>query len=582
MSAWILLSVPLAPLLAALLLFVLRSRVQALAPWLSLSVIPALLASVVSTTAFAPDILWQGALWAADNAVTRPWLAFTAALWGVATFYAGYSQRNDAGLIRFWLFWLTALSGNLLLIVAQDALSFYVGFSMMSLSAYGLVVHNGKPVARRAGRLYLQLAVLGEVLLLIGLALRVDAAGGSLVFADWLSTPATPLSTAALLIGLGLKAGFWPLHVWLPQAHPVAPAPASAILSGAMLKAGILGLWQFLPGAVPAADNGLLTAWAQPVMAIAVISIVLGALFGLTRQDAKQALAYSSVSQMGFLLFLIALSWLLPEQRAAIGVALTLYAVHHGFAKGALFLAADVVKAGGTPARLPSHWLLLMIAVPALALAGLPLSSGAAAKTAMKALLEDPALSSWLIWLQIGALGTTLVVARACYLLWQLRQQAAEKPPAHVIPGTALIAWLALCMAPLTLPWLWPLMQPAASNSLPLYKWLELGWPIGVGLLMAALGLRLGWQAPVMLQASHTPFLHWSLSLKRRLNQKLIPSVTLPWLHRDWRQHERRWSRFWQGHAVNKSATLLLVFMVIAGLAIFRSSVVQEILIWLQ
>ncbi|MEX2335334.1 MAG: proton-conducting transporter membrane subunit, partial [Pseudohongiella sp.] len=300
--------------------------------------------------------------------------------------------------------------------------------------------------------------------------------------------------------------------------------------------------------------------------------IVLGALLGLTRQDAKQALAYSSVSQMGFLLFLIALGWLLPGQRGTIGVALTLYAAHHAFAKGALFLAADVVKAGGAPARLHEGWLMAAIAVPALALAGLPLSSGAAAKTALKALLDDPALSHWLIWLQIGALGTLLVVGRAGYLLWQLRQHAAAKAPGQNIPLSALLAWLALCTAPLILPWLWPLMLPATSDSLPLYKWVELGWPIGIGLLMAAAGLHFHWQSPGLLQTPHTPFLRLSLSFKRRLNKALLPSITSAWLRRDWRQYERRWSRLWQGHTVNKSATLLLVFMVIASLTIFRAA----------
>jgi formate hydrogenlyase subunit 3/multisubunit Na+/H+ antiporter MnhD subunit len=415
------------------------------------------------------------------------------------------------------------------------------------------------------------------MLLLAGLALRVHAAGGSMLFADWLSTPATPLSTAALLIGLGLKAGFWPLHVWLPQAHPVAPAPASAILSGAMLKAGILGLWQFLPGTLPAADNGLLQSWAQPVMTIALISIVLAALLGLSRHNAKQVLAYSSVSQMGFLLFLVALSWRLPEQRTPIGVALTLYAVHHGFAKGALFMAADVAK---VESRRHLRWLLLAAAVPALALAGLPLSSGAAAKTALKALLEDPSLSHWLIWLQIGALGTTVIVARAGYLLWRLRQQVLTDATTHTMPVAPLLAWLTLCLLPLALPWLWPLMQPATDASLPLYNWLELGWPIGAGLLVAATGLYFKWQPPETLQAAHTPFLTLSLRLKRRLNQALLPSFELRWLHQDWRQYERRWGRFWQGHTVNKSAALLLGFIVVAGLVIFRTSIIQEILSW--
>src|SRR5690606_6679290 len=118
--------------------------------------------------------------------------------------------------------------------------SFYVGFTLMSLSAYGLVVHLRGPAPRQAGRLYLQLAVLGEMLLYAGILLRIHEAGGALKLSDWHSAPTSPLTATLLLVGFGIKAGFWPLHVWLPLAHPAAPAAASAVLSGAMLKAGIL------------------------------------------------------------------------------------------------------------------------------------------------------------------------------------------------------------------------------------------------------------------------------------------------------------------------------------------------------
>ncbi|MEF3087993.1 hypothetical protein, partial [Bacillus altitudinis] len=91
--------------------------------------------------------------------------------------------------MRFWMFWQLAVAGNLLLIIATDALSFYLGFSAMSLSAYGLIVHRGGPGPRRAGRLYLQLAICGEMLLLAGLLLRTHAADQAFDFASWQAQP---------------------------------------------------------------------------------------------------------------------------------------------------------------------------------------------------------------------------------------------------------------------------------------------------------------------------------------------------------------------------------------------------------
>lgn len=566
------LMVPLAPLIAAILLLSMRQRLQQLTPWLGLACLPAILFSLLPPDSFVPQWIWPDANWSVD-AVTRPWLMFTALLWGVAGFYAAYSQREDDHLLRFWVFWLVALAGNLLLIIAQDALSFYVGFSMMSLSAYGLVVHSGKPLARRAGRLYLQLAILGEILLFTGMALRAYYADGSWSFSDWLTISSTPLSTALLLVGLGLKAGFWPLHVWLPLAHPVAPAPASAVLSGAMLKAGILGLWQFLPGVAVAPGEWGLQLWATTVMGVAIISILLGAAIGVTRRDAKEALAWSSVSQMGFLLFAIALGWHLPEQRVVVGAALTLYVVHHGFAKGALFLAADVFKSATPVSALQKKLILMALTVPALALAGLPLSSGAAAKTALKALLDDPSMSVWLIALTLGAVGTMLVVARACFLL----AHAAHHAPAHPHPRPALWAWLMLCTLPLLTPWLWPAMRGAAVDSLLWYKWVELGWPIVIGLAMAVIGRQLArnrdWHVPDWLAQSRTPFQRLSLQLKRRLYQPLLPPIEITWSSRLWRQRERRWNRIWRGHTVNRSAAILVIFIIVAGLAVFRTPV---------
>ncbi len=393
MSELIWLSIPSVPLLGALIL-VFSRRI-----WLVMLVLapmPALLLSLFPAAPLVLDPLWPGlwpgAQWGLTDALGRALLGFSALLWSLAGAYVIGSQSRDPRIRRFALFWLLALTGNLLLIVALDSISFYVGFSLMSLSAYGLVAHARGPEPRQAGRIYLQLAVLGEMLLYAGLILRLDEAGGALSFSAWEDTPIRPLTATLLLIGLGLKAGFWPLHLWLPQAHPAAPPAASAVLSGAMLKAGLLGLWRFFPE-----GDAQLMIWAQALLALGFFSAFYGALVGLIQAKAKVVLAYSSISQMGYLLAIVALSWHQPEQIGAWGALLGLYAAHHGLAKGALFLGAGL-SAKGLLRRW--HWWLLWL--PALALAGLPLSSGGAVKIQLKTLMESTDFSAWLLLLRLS------------------------------------------------------------------------------------------------------------------------------------------------------------------------------------
>ncbi|HAW25918.1 MAG TPA: sodium:proton antiporter, partial [Pseudomonas sp.] len=411
-SAWLWLLVPLAPLLAAASLAIWRERAIG---WLWLACVPALAMVVQPVAPLDLPMLWEGVRWGASDDLSRAWLGFTAVLWGCAGIFASSSQKDDPKRLRFWAFWLLALAGNLLLIIATDALSFYLGFSAMSLAAYGLIVHQGGPRPRRAGRLYLQLAITGEMALLAGLMLRSHAAQGDFSFAAWQALPMDALTLILLLTGLGLKAGFWPLHVWLPLAHPAAPAPASAVLSGAMLKAGLLGIWRCLPESDP-----LLSSWADVLLAMGIFGAVYPALLGLVAREAKAVLAYSSVSQMGYLVMLLALAWRHPEQLTAMTVVLMLYGVHHGLAKGALFLAAGLIHAG----RLSRiGWVLL--ALPALAIVGLPLTSGGAVKTALKDVWHAGEFEGWLIWLSLSSLTTSLLLIRA---LWLLRRDARNAP----------------------------------------------------------------------------------------------------------------------------------------------------------
>lgn len=541
---WLWLLVPLAPLLAMGALAVWHERAIG---WLWLACVPALVLVVQPMPTLDLPMLWDGIRWGSSDDLSRAWLGFTALLWGCAGVFASSSQKGSANRMRFWTFWLMALTGNLLLIIAADALSFYLGFSAMSLSAYGLIVHQGGPGPRRAGRLYLQLAICGEMALLAGLMLRSHATGGDFSFAAWQAMPMDGLSLVLLLVGLGLKAGFWPLHVWLPLAHPAAPAPASAVLSGAMLKAGLLGIWRCLPEGDP-----LLSSWAEVMLAVGVFGAIYPALLGLIAGKAKAVLAYSSVSQMGYLVILMALAWRHPEQHQAMTVVLMLYGVHHGLAKGALFLAAGLIHSG----RLPrAGWLLL--ALPALAIVGLPLTSGGAVKTALKDVWSAGEYEGWVLWLTVSSLTTALLLTRA---LWLLRGDAADAP-ARRPPLLQMLPWALLSILALLLPWLWPMLrEPMLHGLYPGGIWSSL-WPLLVALGLAAAVVKSGFKIPARLAKLPNPALSLSLHLKRLVMQ---PPMAVPMARPDarrWRQRERRWNRFWNKGALAISAWLLAVLL---------------------
>jgi len=544
MNPWLWLLVPFAPLLGGVLLLCLRERALS---WLWLTCLPALLVALQPPAALELPWLWEGVRWGADDILTRAWLGFSAVLWGCAAVFANSSLSWDPRRLRFWAFWQLALAGNLLLIVATDALSFYLGFSAMSLSAYGLIVHRGGPGPRRAGRLYLQLAICGEMLLLAGLLLRTHSTGQAFDFASWQAHPIDHLTLALLLLGLGLKAGFWPLHVWLPLAHPEAPAPASAVLSGAMLKAGILGIWR----CVPEADSTLAT-WSMPLLAAGIFGALYAAALGLCAGKSKAVLAYSSVSQMGWMLMILALAWSLDEPSAGVLAVLVLFGVHHGLAKGALFLAAGMVHEGRLP-RLA--WLLLLL--PALAIMGAPLTSGAAVKYLFKDALHDSAFAAWAPWLTLASFATALLLLRALWLMWRDQQHApAQRPPAG-----QWLPWAVLSTASLLLPWGWPaLREPLLSGLYPGGLWAAL-WPLLAALALAGWALRRGWQVPSRLARLPNPALTASLYLTRVLRQPPLPVPAIHFQRNRWRQRERRWNRQWERSALTISVWLLVALL---------------------
>lgn len=539
--SWLWVLAVIAPLLAGAL----ELRWPRSAAWAWLSTLPALLCVWLSPEPLVISILWPGAQWGLEDPLGRAWLGFTAALWGCASGFAYHDPVLREHLRRFWSLWSVALAGNLLLIVSLDAAGFYVGFSMMSLAAYALVAHLAGPGPRQAGRLYLQLAVLGEMLVFAGMLLRIDAAGGSLLLADLQQAPVSHLGTALLVIGFGIKAGFWPLHVWLPMAHPAAPPAASAVLSGAMLKAGILGIWRFLP-----MDQPVTSDQAAPVLfGLGLITAFYGVAFGLVQHTAKSVLAYSSVSQMGYLLIIIAVAWNEAGSRGAAISLLALYAVHHGLTKGALFMGAGLAHQ-----RRLGPWYLALLVIAALALAGAPLTSGGAVKTQLKSLMAGSVWADWSVLLTLGSVGTALLATRAIWLILR------EQPQHGAIHPVQAVFWAPLCLAPVLLPWAWPALREATLYSLSwTYGWSML-WPIVLAGLLVAGATRLVSGRPL---AARLPEPSRALSLRLKRVMQRPPALPRRRCKPDLRVIERRLNRQLSGEPVIWSSWLILTLLLV-------------------
>ncbi|MBS3670038.1 complex I subunit 5 family protein [Vreelandella boliviensis] len=477
--------------------------------WLS-AAWPALLLAYGGEAHWTIDGWMLGGEWSL-NALSRPWLAFTALLWSLAALHAkGYfaaeqekarsgGQEAQRRLLRLALLWPLTLLGNVLLIIAQDIASFYLGFALMTFAAYALVVHSGTEQARLGAKAYLMLAVVGEGLILGGFlwaageanTLTLQGVRESILEAEqgaWMAT--------LLCLGFGVKAGVIGLHVWLPLAHPVAPAPASAVLSGAMIKAGLLGWINVLPLGSEQVSASL--AQFGRFMLIAGLAAAFGAaLYGVFQRHPKAILAYSSISQMGMMTALVAMGLVAPEVWPLLWPGLVLFAAHHALAKGALFMGTSISE------HLP-RWPLTavwgLLALPGISLAG-AIGAGLVSKWGVKSPLYEMHHESLIKLLSWAAVGTAALVSVALWRQWQQRHQGGSQPGQW---GAWLVAIVAALLTPFWLP------LPAGSIEMPpLKEWLGIMWPFPVGVLFAVAG--------------------WLLT--RPLKGKSLPAGDLWWLY---------------------------------------------------
>ena len=311
-------------------------------------------------------------------------VALSSGLWFLTTIYAIGYLEGSYNRSRFFGFFSICVTSTVGIAMAGNLMTFFVFYELLTLSTYPLVIHRGTPESLSAGDEYLRYTLFGGALLLLGavwlqtLADTVDfIPGGTIAHLAAEHRPALIAIFILMIGGLGVKAALVPLHGWLPVAM-VAPAPVSALLHAvAVVKAGAFGIVRVVYdvyGTGLAAELGVI----GPLAAVAGITIVYGSLRAMVQDDLKRRLAYSTVSQLSYIILGVATLGPL----ATIGGVVHL--VHQGLMKITLFFCAGnvaetlgihkVSEMNGVGRRMP--WTMGAFTLAAFGMIGVPPMAG--------------------------------------------------------------------------------------------------------------------------------------------------------------------------------------------------------------
>ena len=265
-------------------------------------------------------------------------------VWVLAGFYAFEYMKHEQEETRFFGFYVMVHGILHGLVFAGGMVTFYLFYELMTLLSVPLILHNRSKDAIKGGLKYLFYSLFGAYMVLFGLFFLNRFAdsltfipGGTLNLGAIAGNETLMLVVSlSMIIGFSVKAGMFPLHAWLPTAHPVAPAPASAVMSGIIVKMGILGMIRVVYYLIGA--DFIRGTWVQTVwMSLALVTVFMGSMLAYREKVLKKRLAYSTVSQASYILF--GLSLLQP---AAMSGAL-LHVVFHAIIKSCLFLSAGAI-----------------------------------------------------------------------------------------------------------------------------------------------------------------------------------------------------------------------------------------------
>lgn len=385
--------------------------------------------------------------------------------------YVSSYKESEHPFAVLGLFTGLFVAGMLLVLLADDAFMFMIAWELMSVASYFLVAFQHEHSAnRRAAFLYLLMAEVGALAIILAFGVLASFSGGFTFDAlreSRLSVTWASIAFVLALLGFGMKAGLAPVHVWLPEAHPVAPSHISALMSGVMLKVALYGLIRFcfdLLGEVH-------WQWGVVLLILGTLSALGGILYAMMQPNLKRLLAYSSVENIGIIFMVLGLSMIFMANGhphlAALGfLAALLHAFNHALFKNLLFLGAGILHhqthelnidmMGGLIKKMPQTSLLFLVGC--MSISSLPLFNGfvsewLAFQTALQVDVLDNGVLRSLIPVSSAALALTAALAAACFVkvfglifLGQSRSRTSEKAlevkDKGMLAGPALLAGL--------------------------------------------------------------------------------------------------------------------------------------------
>lgn len=418
--------------------------VRAVFALLGLSAVCAILAglAVLLSQSISEDQISAGLPWMAwhvrfDGLSGFFYLIIGIAVFAVSLYGPGYVksyQDSDHPFAVLGLFTGLFISGMLLVLLADDAFFFMIAWELMSVASYFLVAFQHEEIAnQRAAFLYLLMAEIGALAIILAFGVLASFADGftfAALRAAPLSVNWSSIAFGLALLGFGMKAGLVPVHVWLPEAHPVAPSHISALMSGVMLKVALYGFLRFCYDLI----GDVQWQWGVVLLIIGTVSALGGILYAMMQTNLKRLLAYSSVENMGIMFMVLGLSMIFmansQPQLAALGLlALLLHAFNHALFKNLLFLGAGAIQhathtlnidqLGGLIQRMPQSSKLFLIGC--MSISSLPLFNGfvsewLAFQTALQVDVLDNGVLRSLIPVAAAGLALTAALAAACFI----------------------------------------------------------------------------------------------------------------------------------------------------------------------
>jgi proton-translocating NADH-quinone oxidoreductase chain M len=343
--------------------------------------------------------------------------------------------KNQMGL--YFSLYLTFSMGMIGTVLATNLIEFYVFFELMLVPPFFLIAFYGYGARRRIALMFFFWTHVGAVVLLLGLLAMGFFAGGfdfDTIRANAANIPAQwlPLIIFSLVIGLGVKLAAFLIHIWLPYAHAEAPTPVSALLSPAMIGIGAYGLLRLWMDLL----TGSYEQYSLYINMWGLATMVYGGAMALMQDDIKRVLAYSSISQMGYILFGLG-------SESVLGITGgTLMYVTHGLGKAILFMMAgsiilqtgtrSMAKLGGLAGKMPYTAVIAMIG--ALTIIGIPPTSGFMGEwTLFNGVLQTATAEMDPLRTTMFVLGILATVLSSAYILWMYKRIFFGKIPDELV-----------------------------------------------------------------------------------------------------------------------------------------------------